>query len=221
MSPVPSRCRHGGRGPELCQLLGQGGDFAKSPARVGSSSRYQKAAHKHPASCSPGVPGKDRKGHLDARCGLGPSTRGCCSEGAFGKYQRATSRLPAFSDLHLREMFIFASISGQKAPRGRGRPEQPHPMLGCPCWGRRGPQDSRHQRLGPLTGKQGLPRQQAGVGSSSAPMPGAPQPPAPREGMEWGGSEGLALFGARCQCPALGDAPERGRAPGFPEEETP
>ena len=114
MSPVPSRCWHGGRGPELCQLLGQGGDFAKSPARVGSSSRYQKAAHKHPASCSPGVPGKDRKGHLDARCGLGPSTRGCCSEGAFGKYQRATSRLPAFSDLHLREIFIFASISGRR-----------------------------------------------------------------------------------------------------------
>lgn len=89
-------------------------------------------------------------------------------------------------------------------------------------------QNSHPQHLGLLTGQQGLPRQQAGVGSSSAPTQGAPQPSGLQEGMERGDTEGLVPFGARCHCTALGDAPEcspageeRGRAPDFPEEETP
>lgn len=84
-------------------------DFAKSPARGGSSSRYQQAARKRPAICFPRVLGK-RKGHPAAQCSLGPLLRECYSVGAFGKYQRTTSHLPAFPHLNLHEISIFALV---------------------------------------------------------------------------------------------------------------
>lgn len=130
-----------------------GGDCAESPVTVQSSSRYQKPF----ANILSGVMGKDRKGHLDAQCGLGPLLRRCCSERNFGKYQRDFC-LPAFSNLNLHEIYIFAPVSGaQKTLRGHGHAVQPHPTLSCPCWGRCSPQNSRHEGLGLLTGKQGDP----------------------------------------------------------------
>lgn len=83
---------------------------------------------------------------LDAPCGLGPPVRGCYSERTFRKYQRATFCLSAFSNLNLHETFIFALIfRAQKALRGCGHTEQPHPMLSYPCWGRGSPQNSQQQ----------------------------------------------------------------------------
>lgn len=67
---------------------------------------------------------------------LGPPAGECCSGGAAGKDQRATSCLPGFSHLHLHEISIHL--------QGRRHFEAVVTLrsLGCPGWGRHSPHHS-------------------------------------------------------------------------------